>query len=195
MSQKTELPQVKMPLSEARYLAEALKDQLAPFCDRIEIAGSIRREKPFVHDIELVAIPKVELVESDLFGGEVPKRMKAFCETLLGFGWHKLGDPTNGKYVKIELHEGICLDLFMCVPQNWGYIFMLRTGSSWFNEHIMIKRLKDRYYEPKDGWVNLKGNSLHTPEELDVFDLMKLEPVEPQFRNEQYISLYKEKYK
>lgn len=46
-------------LADARHVAEALVRELAPACDRIEIAGSIRRQKPWVSDIELVAIPQL----------------------------------------------------------------------------------------------------------------------------------------
>lgn len=47
-----------MKHSTALVIAEKIKAQLAPHCDRIEIAGSIRRKKPEVKDIEIVVIPK-----------------------------------------------------------------------------------------------------------------------------------------
>jgi len=45
-------------LSYAQGIAEGLVEQLAPHCDKISIAGSIRRQRAFVKDIEIVAIPK-----------------------------------------------------------------------------------------------------------------------------------------
>ena len=53
-----------------RKQAEALRELLAPACARIEIAGSIRREKPKVKDVELVAVP---LPQRPVFG-QVAKR-------------------------------------------------------------------------------------------------------------------------
>ena len=47
-----------MIYEQALEIAEKTKALLAPHCERIEIAGSIRRLKPFVKDIEIVAIPK-----------------------------------------------------------------------------------------------------------------------------------------
>jgi len=185
----------KMPLTEARYLAEAIKNKLAPYCQMIAIAGSIRREKSFVGDIEIVAIPKTELVQSELFGGNVPKRSKAFSDTVLSFGWHDKGDPAMGKMVKMNLHEGISLDLFICQPENWGYIFMLRTGSDWFNKEVLIKRLHDRYYDLEDGWVKLKGNTVHTPLENDMFQLMRLPNIPPHYREEEAYYKYLERIK
>jgi DNA polymerase/3'-5' exonuclease PolX len=44
--------------AQALAIAERTRAALAPYCDRIEIAGSIRRRNPSVKDIELVAIPR-----------------------------------------------------------------------------------------------------------------------------------------
>lgn len=40
-----------MNLLGARKIAGDVKDSLSPYCKRIEIAGSIRREKSDVNDI------------------------------------------------------------------------------------------------------------------------------------------------
>lgn len=45
-------------LQTARGIAEELLREMRPFCERAEIAGSIRREKSEVKDIELVVIPR-----------------------------------------------------------------------------------------------------------------------------------------
>ena len=47
-----------MQLEKAEKIARKYVDLLAPFCERIEIAGSTRRKKPEVGDIEIVCIPK-----------------------------------------------------------------------------------------------------------------------------------------
>ncbi len=41
-----------MNLQPAKHLAEIIKGILAPFCERIEIAGSIRRQRPQVSESE-----------------------------------------------------------------------------------------------------------------------------------------------
>ena len=48
-----------MPLEYAREMAEALVDLQAPACERIEIAGSVRRQKAKPNDIDIVAVPKL----------------------------------------------------------------------------------------------------------------------------------------
>ena len=61
-----------IPWAKAFDLASRLVRELEDSCDRIEIAGSLRRLKPEVHDIELVAVPKFGTVDGgDLWGTSV----------------------------------------------------------------------------------------------------------------------------
>jgi DNA polymerase/3'-5' exonuclease PolX len=46
-----------MELKRAQEIASQVITKLAPYCERIEVAGSIRRRRPFVHDIDVVVIP------------------------------------------------------------------------------------------------------------------------------------------
>ncbi len=58
-------------LEVARLKADALLHHLSPVCERIEVAGSIRRGKTHVGDIELVAVPRMfehVSAQADLFG-------------------------------------------------------------------------------------------------------------------------------
>lgn len=50
----------RWPLKEALIIAETLANVLELRCERILIAGSIRRRKPEVGDIELLYIPRFE---------------------------------------------------------------------------------------------------------------------------------------
>ena len=47
-----------MTLAYAQQMAEALVELLAPACERIEIANSVRRGKARPSDVEIVAIPR-----------------------------------------------------------------------------------------------------------------------------------------
>ena len=57
----------KWPHDKARTVACELIYLLQPFCERIKIAGSLRREKAWVGDIELLFIPKYEEQPDGLF--------------------------------------------------------------------------------------------------------------------------------
>jgi DNA polymerase/3'-5' exonuclease PolX len=50
----------RIPLARARIIAGEIVDLLTPVCERIEVAGSVRREKATVGDnIEIVCVPHV----------------------------------------------------------------------------------------------------------------------------------------
>jgi DNA polymerase/3'-5' exonuclease PolX len=84
-----------MLIAQATVIAERVKAELAPYCERIEIAGSVRRRKPQVKDIELVAIPRQ--VTADRFGDETATD-PAFCA--LVNCWTKIKGEPMGKYTQ-----------------------------------------------------------------------------------------------
>lgn len=53
----------KIPLATAKEVAGQLVEQLTDACKRIEVAGSIRRCRLEIGDIEIVAIPTMELYD------------------------------------------------------------------------------------------------------------------------------------
>jgi len=84
-----------MELEKAKAIAEQIRVLLRPACNRIEIAGSIRRRKPEVGDIELLCIPKY-------FAGvdQLDRELGALMiQRILGFRLNKLGsrvyEPKN----------------------------------------------------------------------------------------------------
>jgi DNA polymerase/3'-5' exonuclease PolX len=94
-------------------IAEQCRAVLAPFCARIEIAGSIRRGKPQVKDIELVAMPRQ--VPTGLFGDELVTDPD-FCAVVNQ--WPAVKGTPEGRYTQRRLPEGIALDLFMADVEN-----------------------------------------------------------------------------
>lgn len=71
----------KFPLLEAGDAACQIVNALRPQCERIEIAGSIRRQKQWVGDIEIVYIPSIVTSGEDLLGcPDLPHNL--FDETL-----------------------------------------------------------------------------------------------------------------
>lgn len=46
-----------MELAKARIIADEVIKRLPPYCKRIKVAGSVRRNKSEVNDIDLVLIP------------------------------------------------------------------------------------------------------------------------------------------
>lgn len=64
-----------MSLRRARAVAAEMVEALRPYCHRVEVAGSIRRGREWIGDIEIVAIPKSSLKQPDvdIFGEPLGK--------------------------------------------------------------------------------------------------------------------------
>ena len=168
-----------MKLNQAMMIANKYLQKLQPFCERIEIAGSIRREKSEVKDIELICIPKLLQTNEDMFTPTYG-RMPQFVQLVNSLTRIK-GDPSEGKYCARQLPEGIQLDLFICTRENWGYQLALRTGPAMFSKSLVCK-LREFGYGCRDGNVYYR-NSLHpVEEEREVFRMLRREYIPPQYR-------------
>lgn len=162
---------------EAVALANSLIEYLAPHCLRIEAAGSIRRMKPEIGDIELVAIPRIEL---DMFGSPLADH------SLDLFNWLYIGRciKSGHKYKQIELKEGINLDLFIVTPPaQWGVIFTIRTGPAEFSHRLVTQKSQGGLLPSNlrvEGGAIWNGKEIiKTPEEADLFRLAEMRFVEP----------------
>ena len=169
-----------MEHGKALAIAESLIDRLRPYCERIEIAGSVRRGKPDVKDIELVAVPCF-IRQVDLFG-----QVLSNTSALDTVDWSKFGDWIKGghKYKQIALHEGLNLDLFIVIaPAQWGVQFVIRTGPADFSHWIVTqKRLGGAlpsYARVHDGAVWNGDAGIPMPEELDFLNFCGLGWIEP----------------
>jgi hypothetical protein len=69
---------------------------LAPCCARIQVAGSVRRRKEVVGDIEVVAIPRY--VPAGLFGDCTANLLWEHLHASDAYRFTK-GDHANGRYV------------------------------------------------------------------------------------------------
>lgn len=182
-----------MPLADARRLAEALMDEMAPHCHRLELAGSVRRGRPEVKDLELVAIPRWDEIPDpeDLFG-ERALRVNRLWEWANGTSlvrWLKPGTPErepwppkpDGKYWRGELENGAMLDLFLTVPERWGIIYLIRSGPAEFSQAVVTHAL--RVGRPcRDGALTHDGFPIVTIDEADAFAALGLRYVPPEER-------------
>jgi len=171
----------KIDLTEAESIANKVRQHLSPAMDRVEVAGSIRRRKQVVGDIEICGIP-------------------ADRERLIGLladlGKHiKPGVPgavpwtpkVEAKYLRVRLAEGMNLDVFLGTPENWGGLFMMRTGSGASpdgNTGIFgrWKKLSGGGRMTECMPTMPTGEQLWIPEEQDFFDLLEMDFVPPEER-------------
>ena len=99
-----------MDLKQANDIAQYVKAMLSPFCEKVEIAGSIRRRRPFPHDVDIVAIPA---------------NQGQFITTLQGLGKIKVGGQ---KLIRCQLPQ-CSLDVYVASPETWATLLLIRTGS------------------------------------------------------------------
>jgi len=175
-----------MKLEQARIIAEQWVERLRPYCERIEIAGGVRRQKAEPHDIEVVCVPKTEELR-DMFGFVIADKnqLEAFID---GCIYMDLCKPIkNGpKYKQLALPEGINLDLFIVRPETWAAQFVIRTGPAEFSHWLVTPRkyggAMPSNCKVQDGQVWQNGKALTFAEETDFLDFLGLGWVEPQHR-------------
>lgn len=134
-----------MQLKIAEQIAVSICYQLQPFCSKINIAGSVRRKKAEVKDIEIICVPKFDEVK-DLFESVCGKKISAeFSEIVNGLGTIIKGNA-DGRMMQIQLQEGIMLDLFMPVPDDYYRQYAIRTGSADYAHRVIANAWN------KKGW-------------------------------------------
>lgn len=188
----------RLPLEVAQALVGSAADLIRSECERLEIAGSIRRGTPYVKDAEIVAIAKPGLlplldrlcelgtIEKALYRGKAPHR------------WGPLYRGFQYGEIKIEV--------FLADGDNWGFQKWLRSGPGEANKYVMAyishKNPAIRFQEGY-GWYSAagwkwrqKGKSkefgwqaddrvkLHIPDEETVFRLLGMPYLPPGERSE-----------
>lgn len=159
-----------------RHWAEAMSDAqrfLVMFdglYERWEFAGSLRRKKPEVGDVEHVIIPKF---------GDVPDGDSIFAATKrMNLVWHKLdqllaegkltkhiygaaGNRWGEKYRGVDF-RGFNHELFMADAENFGSVLAIRTGPAEFSQKL-VTALHPRGLQNKDGYVIYKRDGARYP--------------------------------
>lgn len=175
-----------VPLNVADSLARRIVDELSPACERIEIAGSVRRRKPRVHDIDLVAIPKPG---DALFGEDasLPTRLDYCLDTLARvrrLRFVKCGP--RAMTLEVPAVTGLRLEIWTATADTFGWIYCLRTGPADFTRRLVTPTdkggLKPPYVAFRDGEVLIGGRAAPCPEETDLFDLLNIRHTPPEDR-------------
>lgn len=188
--------EVLFPLRVAQAAADRLCHLLSPMCRRIEVAGEIRRLRPAVAGIDLLAIPKIEPYEEpspgDLFDAKVRKEHHYLWEVLdRVVPEYQVKGEAMRRFLRDDedLSRPIRTTIYTADRDNWGYMLLLRTGPEKFNAHVLAS-LHRQALKGHEGRIypviyNLQPHSEPLParEEEDVFRLAGLKPLPPAQRS------------
>jgi DNA polymerase/3'-5' exonuclease PolX len=184
----------KFPGPRASEIADWLADRLEPACHRIVVAGSIRRCKPMVSDIEILYTAKVATGPSpdDLFTPlEVNCADQAIRElereVILKRRLNKIGNETYGPSNKLMVHvaSGIPVDLFSVPEAHWFNSLVMRTGPRELNERIAIAARKKGWTWKVygSGFESLTtGEIVRMTSEREVFAFVGMDYLLPEHR-------------
>lgn len=179
----------RVSLARAESLGVELCLMLQAHCEQLHLAGSARRRRPSIGDLELVYQPKlveVGRLPPDLFLPARPRMGSAVrlaLEKLLAIGTFQRakGDPFGSRHQRVT-YDGMAVDLFAAPADTLGWILVLRTGPKEFNLAV-LGALKARGIH-SDGGRLFRGDApLPTPTEASVFQLAGMPFVPPEDRD------------
>lgn len=178
-----------MKLATAQHYAEQIVTWLAPQCERIEIAGSIRRGRPVCNDVDLVCIPKTK-EEKDIFGKVISTR-NLLWETLSahvgsGKATFQSGGNQPGKLCILQLKK--CqLDVYFATPETFATRLVCRTGSKEHNIWLAQRaHACGMEWKPFEGLV-WGGKMLQPSSELDLYRNLGVPFIDPKNREQDWI--------
>jgi DNA polymerase (family 10) len=152
-------------IQKAKALSDEIVKRLEPYSEKIQVAGSIRREKPTVHDIDIVLIAgDMEGIHKELAGlGELRK---------------------DGQKIKRLEYKDVSVDLYFATPQTWATLLLIRTGSKEHNIRLCAraKTLGMHLAASGDGLFDQEGVRIAGDTEESIFQELGLPYKEPQYR-------------
>lgn len=146
-----------MELEKAKIIADTVVEAIKPYCARIEVVGSIRRQKPMVNDIDLVVIAH-DRWNLDL--------------ALMRMGNYKM---SGMKIARVEM-DSISLDIYFASEETWATLLLIRTGSAENNMRLawLVKKRGWRLKASGDGLFDENGQRIAGDSEESIYRALGL---------------------
>jgi DNA polymerase (family 10) len=159
------MPSMKKDLDPefARKVAADFLRKTGDLYERCELAGSLRRKEPVVHDIDFAVIPE---------GDDFAKWKKLMTKRVLKIGGKVI---TFGEVISDFLYKGVQVNLFLCPgPKSWGVTLMWATGPKGHTIGMTIKaRNKGLLINSRGIWTREEPPSLVPARtELEVGEIL-----------------------
>jgi DNA polymerase/3'-5' exonuclease PolX len=148
-----------IPLDSALPIAESIAEALAPFCQNLQVAGSVRRRVAQVHDVEIVAVPRLAKLQAALFDDVLPSDppvslLHEHLEDREHAGTVRRRRDRNGRTFwgpsdkrmlwryGAASTDWIAVDLFGATPETLGAKLALRTGPAELSKRLVTPKAK-----------------------------------------------------
>jgi len=154
-----------MELEKAKAIGDEVIKRLDPYCQRIEIAGSVRRKKPTVNDIDFVLIP------SDLWNLQ---------HEIMGLGQVRM----SGSKIMRVMVGLVQVDLYIASPETWATLLLIRTGSAENNIRLATLAKKRGWHlaASGDGLFDEEGRRIAGDTEKSIYEALGLPYQRPEER-------------
>jgi len=151
----------RIPLQVASEVSEEMLDTLQKYTEVGIVAGSIRRAKPEVGDIDLVVIPSSPRIFDILDS--------------LGFG--------GGDKKRVGLFHNAQVDVFLATAKNFGAQCLMWTGSAQFNIKMRAKAKRREWRLNQYGLFAKDGRRIAGTEEANIFAALNMRYIQPEDRD------------
>lgn len=189
----------RIPRDDAITIANEAQDLFGHLCQTKTVAGSIRREKDTVGDIEFVVIPcnlqgLLIRLDSLVEKGTIKKALYRHVDRK-GKTTYR---PRWGEKLRCFRYQKATIELSIANENNYGYSLWLKTGPAEGNQYVMTRLSQEKSplrFKDGHGWLcDYRGDTpyyrhkLHLPDEETFFRALGMNQVSPQWRSER---LYK----
>ena len=161
----------RMLLGDVLPEAEAIIKQLkaSGYAERVELAGSARRMKETVGDIDILVISS----KPDKMADFISKMEEAESVTLSG--------PTK---TTIWLKAGISCDIRVLERKSFGAAMQYFIGSKEHNVKLRQIAIKKGYKLSEYGLFDRRGRSVAGEEEKEIYEKLGMQYMEPEMRED-----------
>lgn len=151
-----------MELAKAKVIADKVKALLEPACREVEIAGSIRRQRPMVNDIDLVLVPRDRYAVDGVLMRLGKVRMSGL------------------KLTRVQM-DSISLDVYYATPETFPTLLLIRTGSVENNIYLCTLAKKRGWHlaASGDGLFDERGQRVAGDSEESIYVALGLPWQEP----------------
>lgn len=170
-----------IPRTLAASIATEFLVELSPVCARIQIAGSIRREKPEVGNVDLLAIPSVIRVQD--FSGQAGLLEENLLDVKLSrlYARGLFTVQSNGPRVKrlmrkVDGHT-VPVTIRISDEESWWTSLLITTGSHGHNVSLSCRALDRgmRLRSDGSGLFEADGTRVVVQSEEEIFTVLGVE--------------------